>query len=130
MGISFASFEEAYLAAFEGARDMWLELLRDRKDPRKSSFEVCDEQGDILFILPFSEVLESCIPENGAARERSAFSKVLDASQRARRNFSELQSEFHRVRAALKESRELLSRADLLISGGALAQTQQGKPFV
>jgi len=52
--------EQAYLEAFKGAQDMWSELLRQRRDPRHCAFEVRDEQRDLLFVLPFQEVIESC----------------------------------------------------------------------
>ena len=59
-GAEFADVEQAYLEAFEGAQDMWSELLRQRRDPRQWAFEVRNEQRDLLFVLPFMEVIESC----------------------------------------------------------------------
>ena len=59
-GAEFADVEQAYLEAFEGAQDMWSELLRQRRDPRQCAFEVRNERRDLLFVLPFMEVIESC----------------------------------------------------------------------
>ena len=35
-------------------------LLRQRRDPRHCAFEVRNEQRDLLFVLRFQEVIESC----------------------------------------------------------------------
>jgi hypothetical protein len=59
-GTEFVDVEQAYLEAFKGAQDMWGELLRQRRDPRRCAFEVRNEQRDLLFVLPFTEVIESC----------------------------------------------------------------------
>lgn len=60
-GIEFADVEEAYLESFRAAQDMWSELLKQRRDPRRCSFEVRSQQDEPLFVLPFQEVLDSCI---------------------------------------------------------------------
>lgn len=61
MGIQPASVEAAFLRAYEGALDMWSELLRQRRDPRRSAFVVTDQDGKVMFEYPFAEALESCI---------------------------------------------------------------------
>jgi hypothetical protein len=60
VGCEFPTAERAYLEAFEAAREMWAELLHQRRDPRRCSFEVHDGKGNILFVLPFWEILEAC----------------------------------------------------------------------
>jgi hypothetical protein len=37
---------------------MWTELLAQRSDPLIRSFEIADETGRVLLILPFGEVLD------------------------------------------------------------------------
>src|SRR5689334_14243716 len=59
-GIEFGSAEQAYLEAYRSAQDMWSELLRQRRDPRRCYFEVRGAVGDLLFIFPFQEVVDSC----------------------------------------------------------------------
>jgi hypothetical protein len=59
-GTEFTSAEQAYLEAFKAAQDMWSELLRQRRDPTQCVFEVRDERRELLFVLPFQEVIESC----------------------------------------------------------------------
>jgi hypothetical protein len=60
VGIAFDSVEQAYLAAFQGAQDIWRELLIVREDPLQCAFEVTDAAGQVLFSLSFGEVLEAC----------------------------------------------------------------------
>jgi hypothetical protein len=67
-GTEFANVEQAYLEAFTGAQDMWSELLRQRRDPRQCAFEVRNEQRDLLFVLMFQEVIESCENHKRAKR--------------------------------------------------------------
>jgi len=59
-GIEFAGVEQAYLEAFKAAQDMWSELLKQRRDPRRCVFEVRGGSGEILFVLPFQEVVDCC----------------------------------------------------------------------
>lgn len=59
-GSEFADVEQAYLETFRAAQDMWGELLHKRQDPRRCSFEVRSEGGELLFILPLQEVVDSC----------------------------------------------------------------------
>jgi hypothetical protein len=59
-GCEFETVEDAYLAAVTAAQDMWRELLIRREDPRDCAFDVRDAEGNDLFTLPFSEVLEAC----------------------------------------------------------------------
>ena len=59
-GAEFASIEEAYLETFKGAQELWLELLRDRQDPRQYVYDITDGDGAVLMELPFAEIVESC----------------------------------------------------------------------
>lgn len=61
VGLEFADAETAYLEAVEAAQEMWSELLKDRIDPRCCHFEVRSEQGDVLYVIPFQELLDSCV---------------------------------------------------------------------
>lgn len=60
VGVDFDSFEMAYIDAFDAARAMWSDMMKRRVDPRRSSFEILDGEGNLLAILNFNEVLESC----------------------------------------------------------------------
>ena len=60
-GSDFPDVERAYLEACTAARDMWSELLKERRDPRRCTFEVRNETRQLLFTLPFQDVVDSCL---------------------------------------------------------------------
>jgi hypothetical protein len=64
IGSEFETVEDAYLGAVQAAQDMWRELLIRREDPLECAFEVVDQDGNELFALPFSEVLDACTPSD------------------------------------------------------------------
>ncbi len=74
-GTELVSTDQAYLEAFEGAREMWSELLKQRQDPRRCRFEVRDAQGALLFVLPFLEVPDAC-PDCKPASSHGTFEQV------------------------------------------------------
>src|SRR5262249_32175790 len=57
VGTEFSSLESAYLDACQAILDISLEKLRSRQDPAKDSFEIIDENRNVLMQVPFSEVL-------------------------------------------------------------------------
>jgi hypothetical protein len=57
VGTEFSSLEFAYLDACKAILDIGLEKLRSRQDPAKDSFEIIDENRNVLMQVPFSEVL-------------------------------------------------------------------------
>jgi hypothetical protein len=59
-GLELAGTEQAYLEAVAAARAMWPELLAARIDPTRCRFEVTLENGEQLFSLEFSELLDHC----------------------------------------------------------------------
>ena len=106
-GAEFASVEQAYLEAFSAAQDMWSEFLRQRQDPRRCSFEVRNAQRELLFVLPFHEVMDSCKDREVPALHTS-FEQVTRAAERTRQVNAEFMHQLHLVRAALEQSRALL----------------------
>ena len=107
-GTEFASVEEAFLDAARAAQDMWSELLRERRDPRRCAFEVRDADGHLLFLFPFQEVLEACVDRKAASIHATLRQTILRVEQ-ARRAGDAFRKELSRTHAALKESRELLA---------------------
>jgi len=71
IGVVLGSVEEAYLEAFEAAQEMWSELLKQRRDPRHCYFEVRSHGGDILFVIPLQEALDSCEDRQGSYSKRT-----------------------------------------------------------
>ncbi len=84
--------ERAYLEAFKSAQEMWSELLKQRRDPRLCFFEVRGMEGDLLFIFPLQEVVDSCTD------------RAAPALQRAFLNLVETQDYVRRVRDGLREN--------------------------
>jgi hypothetical protein len=117
VGIEFADVAAAHDGAFQGAIDMWAELLRERIDPRLFSFEVTDEEGRELFTLPFGSVLKACRTEPVIATyARRAFSSARADTHRC---VQELRSEVQVTAKVLRESRALMALADDLVSAWA-----------
>jgi len=56
IGTELPNAEAAYLEACETALDLSFEMLRKRTDPSRHAFEVADENGHIIFEIPFAEV--------------------------------------------------------------------------
>lgn len=58
VGAMFATLEAAYLDACRAVIDISFELLRERKDPSRYQFEIRDAGGQVVWELPFAEVLQ------------------------------------------------------------------------
>jgi hypothetical protein len=108
-GIEFASVEQAYLEAFKTAQDMWSELLKQRRDPRRCLFEVRSEAGDMLFVFPFQEVVDSCTDRAHPPMQHT-FQALLETHNFAKRVRNELSEQVHHSKQVLQESRNLLRR--------------------
>lgn len=109
-GIVFDSIEEAYLEAFQGAQQIWAEMLQKRKDPMRCAFEIADAAGRVLMVLPFSEVLETCTG-NGPAkpkRHRKTARANVDRSKQLRIDVS---NELGLLQDTLCTTRKLLARS-------------------
>jgi hypothetical protein len=111
-GIEFDNIEEAYLEAFAGAQEIWLEMFKNRKDPRICSFEIMDEGGALLMELPFLEILNDLIK----VRPPKVADEVLIAKmrvnvERSRRLRSDLSAQVNLLEDSLSTTRMLLARA-------------------
>jgi Domain of unknown function (DUF6894) len=61
--------EAAYLYAFECAQELWGVLLETGNDPTAYALEVVDGDGNSVFLLPLTEVLEAVRkPRRGGGR--------------------------------------------------------------
>jgi len=60
LGLELPNAEQAYLEVFKAAQGMWGEFLQQRRDPRRCAFHVRSEQGEVMFVFSFQEVLDSC----------------------------------------------------------------------
>lgn len=115
-GIDFQDAEGAYLGAYDAAVGMWTELLRDRRDPRACAFQVDDDAGRTMFVLPFREVLESCRSEGAGhvAHAARAFYGVLSARHDMVHSFREFRREIDIAKTALQEAKALIAATNAL----------------
>ena len=86
---------------------MWSELLRARRDPRRCAFEVRNEKRDLLFVLPFDEVIESCRDRSMAPVQQN-IERATATLNHHRRLSGEFIDALNDVRKTLTESRALL----------------------
>lgn len=110
-GTEFATVEQAYLEAVKAAQDMWSELLRKRQDPRRCLFEVRSVRRELLFILPFQEVTDSC-RDRAVPQVRPSFDELARVAHRTRKVSEEFVQTLHSVRQTLEESQALV-RAEI-----------------
>jgi hypothetical protein len=106
-GAEFATVENAYLEAFTAAQEMWSDLLRQRRDPRNCVFEVRNQQHDLLFVLPFQEVVDSC-DDRKYAPVRQNIEQATMALHQTRRVSAQFIEALSSVQKTLAESRALL----------------------
>lgn len=108
VGIEYPNVEAAYLGAHQAALDISLDLLRVRTDPNCHSFEIMDQDGEVLFELPFSEVMQ---PSRHARPPGDMHARIHLQRERAGRALSELHRSVERTRSLLAATRELLGRS-------------------
>jgi hypothetical protein len=115
LGCEFPSIEDAYLEAFNAAREIWVELLRQRRDPRHCSFEVHDGAGSLLFVLPFWEVLESCRNyPRGKSTLLETFRESMDTVRHISRVHDEFVQQMESARQTLRESAKLIAATEMI----------------
>src|SRR5258708_4696380 len=111
-GCKFATVEEAYLGAVVAARDIWRELMVQRENPLACAFEVTDEQGNELFTLPFSEVLDACRPQVGElplSPKRHHIVIALETGRRSKQTMGDISTGVKEARETLRETMRLLT---------------------
>jgi hypothetical protein len=91
---------------------MWIEALRQVRNPSLERFEIRSASGEVLLVLPFSEIIES---GRGAKRRSvpdfAALRKMMERAEAAR---GQLMSEIDLARQQLREARTTLARLDAL----------------
>jgi len=108
-GVECPGVELAYLEAYEAALEMWSELLKQRRDPRRCSFEVHSQTRELLFTLPFQEVVDSCLDRERPPL-RHTFEQVTATSHYAARVGTNMAEELTRLSQTLAQSRALLKQ--------------------
>jgi hypothetical protein len=118
-GCDYNTVEDAYLGAFAAAQDMWRELLIQRQDPLLCAFEVMDEQGHDLFVIPFSEILEACRGRTGSptnvSRQPHFIVEAVERQRQTLRTISTVSATVAHTRATLCETWSLLGEVSKAI---------------
>lgn len=115
-GGSHESLDNAYLQAFDSAKELWAVLLRARRDPRHYSFRIANAKGDVLLELPFVEVLEACRPvrPDGSIRPRlskkTANAKIVRNARQVARLATEVRQNVEHLRQSLQQSHDLRAK--------------------
>jgi hypothetical protein len=113
MGMEFENVETAYLAAFRAAQEMWSELLIQREDPRRCSFNIRDDQDRVVFVIPFSETLDACFDRSDSPSARSQSSRnIMKDAERARQDGRRCREEAAAALNSLEETRRLIAQFD------------------
>jgi len=112
-GAEYQDLENAYLAAFECALELWGPLLRSREDPRERAFQITDEKGEVLMILPFNEILEVCRPVKQKQPSASSDSKTPNRYDVLAREFG---TPMRAGRAEIARSEGIIGRSRRLAS--------------
>jgi hypothetical protein len=113
MGVECENIETAYLAAFRAAQEMWSELLVQREDPRRCSFDIRDDQDRLLLVIPFSETLDACFDRSDSPSASSQLSRnVMKNAERARQAARRCREEAATALSSLEEARRLIARFD------------------
>ena len=108
-GCEFADVEEAYLSVFRTAQDMWRELLIERRDPRLCAFEATNESGELMFVIPFGEVLDVCTVRNQpASNDQPASGALAETFRRALLVNRKMRDELEYAHSQLTESLAIL----------------------
>ena len=117
-GIDLPNVEQAYLELFETGQDMWSELLKQRRDPRRYFFEVRNVSGDLLFTFPLQEVLDSCMDRVEGGPKPPAFkrdcsiqetiNRAYEIGRYAARIHEEYANELRNTQSKIMETKSLL----------------------
>lgn len=108
VGTECLDAEDAYIQAFHAAQDAWVDGVWSRTDPRRHRFEVTDAAGNILFELPFVEVI---------SRPIKAPAGLLPVMRNTERNVALVSEVAHQVSRAsdnIRKSRKLIAQLDAL----------------
>lgn len=116
-GTVFPSLEDAYLDTCRAILDIAFEKLRERIDPADDTFEIISERGDLLAIIPFSEMLR---PHHVKGRSGSLSVQLMATSarllERNRTLKAQFNEEFARTEATFSTIRLNLKRLDAACS--------------
>jgi hypothetical protein len=110
IGAEFETAEAAYLDASRAAVELSIEALRRRETTTGHRFEIMDDHGQLLFDLPFNEMVRS--RGSNPFQSNLALRRQLDDGLRRSRDLqASVAAELARARENLKATRALLRRS-------------------
>ncbi len=109
VGLELPDLDTAYLEAFRAATEVWIEALREVRNPGRERFEIRDAGGQLLLVLPFSEIIER---GKGARRPPSSFGALMEAMERTRNLQAEVGAQIDIAWSYIREARQALGRLD------------------
>jgi hypothetical protein len=101
VGTEFSSLEAAYLDTCETTLAIAFEKLRARQDPATDSFDIIDDEKNVLMHVPFSEVLRPAAATNLSTINQQTVLALENCRRQAARSESlknEIRAEFARTR--------------------------------
>ena len=88
---------------------MWIEALSEVRNPGRERFEIRDAGGQLLLVLPFSEIIDS---GKGARRPPPSFGALMKAMERTRSLQAEVGAQIDIAWSRIREARQALARLD------------------
>jgi Domain of unknown function (DUF6894) len=105
-GSELPHVEAAYLYAFECAQELWGILLGSRNDPTIYTLEVVDACGNLMFLFPLTEVLDTARERpKRLAKARRRTVQLLTRNEKLRES---LTHEINAMRQRITETFRLL----------------------
>src|SRR5262245_55996431 len=97
-GLVFPDLDSAYLEAIRAATEMWGEALLEVRNPGRERFEIRDLTGQVLLVLPFSEIIET---GKGARRLPPSFAELTATAGRVRNLEGDVRAQIDLARSCI-----------------------------
>jgi len=109
-GIELESADAAYMAAFHGAGEITIDMLRQGRGATRYRFDIVDCKGRLVHIVPFTEAMGKSVANRPASGFISSASRGYDLA-------ADVASEIAKARQNLKLCRELLAYSPKAFGG-------------
>jgi hypothetical protein len=107
IGTELPNAEAAYLEACDTALELSYEMLRERQDPSRHTFEITDADGHMVFELPFAEVTR---PAERMPPRADLRASIHRHHEHASGIISELRANFGQTQSLLQSTKALLTQ--------------------
>jgi hypothetical protein len=100
-GIELKDADQAYLEAYHGAREISIEMLRQRKSAMRYRFDVVDSQGRLVHAVEFSEAMGRPVANKPASTFIASASRGYDLASDVAREIATAQQNLQACRELL-----------------------------